>query len=201
MRGVERVTRDRYPAGMAVAVSSMTAAEYLATPESRPEHTELINGTVIVNEPRIPHARVQLKIAYRIERWIEQGERRGYVGLRTDIRINDRNVFAPDVWWVGEDRRPALDQSYLAGQPDLVVEIRSPSTWARDLSVKLPAYEATAVAEAWFVDTVAATVMVFRRSRPDVEAFDVRLEVGSDEQLTSPLLPGFTLALPEVFGR
>ena len=186
---------------MAVAITSMTAAEYLATPESRPEHTELINGTVIVNEPKIPHARIQLIIAHRLEIWIEQGEGRGYVGLPADIVIDDRNVFAPDLWWVSEDRRPAPDQPDLAGRPDLVVEIRSPSTWTRDLAVKLPAYESTGVAEAWFVDTDAATVMVFRRTRPTAETFDVRLEVGGDEPLASPLLPGFPLSPRAIFGR
>jgi len=186
---------------MAVAVSSMTAAEYLATADSRPERTELINGVVIVNEPRIPHARVQLNIAYHLKLWIEQGVGRGYVGLPADIPINDRNVFAPDLWWVGEDRRPTLDQLDLGGLPDLVVEIRSPSTWRRDLAVKLPSYEAAGVAEAWYVDTEASTLLVFRRSSPGAAAFDVRLEVRDDGQVTSPLLPGFALSLREIFWR
>lgn len=40
---------------MAVAVRLMTAAEYLAAPEDRPRFTELVNGTVVVHEPTLPH--------------------------------------------------------------------------------------------------------------------------------------------------
>ncbi len=186
--------------GMVVAVGRMSAAEYLATPESRPRHTELIDGTVVVNEPRMRHARAQTALIYRLSRWIDDGEGRGYVSVPTDIVIDETNVFAPDVWWVGEHRRPHPDQSYLDGVPDLVIEIRSPSTWVRDLRVKLPRYEAAGVAEAWYVDTEARTVLVFRRSGPNAAGFDVALEVGIDQELTSPLLEGFALRVGAIFG-
>ncbi len=186
---------------MAVAIHRMTAAEYLATPESRPPRTELINGTVVVSEPKLPHLRAQLKLARRLADWIDQGVGRGDVGLPADVTIDDANVFAPDLWWVRESRRPADDQLLLEGLPDLVVEIRSPSTWARDLAVKLPAYEASGVAEAWFVDIKARTVLVFRRSTEHTPTFDITIEVGANEELTSPLLPGFSISASSIFER
>jgi Uma2 family endonuclease len=160
----------------------------------------LIDGTVVVNEPRLPHARAQTELIYRLRRWIEEGDARGQVSVPTDIVVDRSNVFAPDVWWVGEHRRPTLDQLYLEGMPDLVIEIRSPSTWIRDLRVKLPRYEAAGVSEAWYVDTEAHTVLVFRRSRADAPTFDVSLELGVDQELTSPLLPGFALRVAAIFG-
>jgi Uma2 family endonuclease len=42
-------------------------------------------------------------------------------------------------------------------------------------------------------------VLVFRRSRPDAPRFDVSLELGSGDSLTSPLLPGFSLPVDEIF--
>ncbi|MEA2971820.1 MAG: hypothetical protein QOG82_278 [Actinomycetota bacterium] len=184
---------------MAVAVGRMSAAEYLATPESRPRHTELIDGTVVVNEPRLRHARAQTELIYRLRRWIEEGDGRGQVSVPTDIVVDQSNVFAPDVWWVGEHRRPTLDQLYLDGVPDLVIEIRSPSTWIRDLRVKLPRYETAGVPEAWYVDTEARMVLVFRRSRADVPTFDIALELGVDQELASPLLPNFALRVGQIF--
>jgi Uma2 family endonuclease len=185
---------------MAVAVERMSATEYLATPESRPgQHTELIDGSVVVTEAKLPHARVQGELIYRLRRWIEEGDARGHVSVPTDIVIDKSNVFAPDVWWVGEHRRPTLDQLYLDGVPDLVIEIRSPSTWIRDLRVKLPRYEAAGVPEAWYVDTDARMVLVFRRSRADVPTFDIALELGVDQELASPLLPDFALRVGQIF--
>ncbi len=185
---------------MALAAARMSAADYLAAPESSPEHTELIDGTVVVHEPTLVHARIQGLLYRRLWDGVDDAARgRGYVSLPTDVLIDDRNVFAPDLWWVGEHRVPAEDQLHLDGVPDLVVEIRSPSTWGRDLSIKLPAYEAAGVAEAWYVDTVARTVLVFRRSQADASTFDVATEVAGDDDLTSPLLAGFSLALGAIF--
>jgi Uma2 family endonuclease len=184
---------------MALAVSPMTAAEYLATPEDRPRHTELINGMVVVSEPKLPHARAQANLLYRLRRWTDTEPGRGYVALPADIPIDDENVFAPDLWWVGEQRRPVPGQLDLDGLPDLVVEIRSPSTWARDLGIKRPAYETVGVLEAWYVDTEARTVLVFRRSTPAGTFFDVNVELGSDDNLTSPLLDGFALRVDSIF--
>jgi Uma2 family endonuclease len=56
------------------------------------------------------------------------------------------------------------------------------------------------VPEAWFVDTASRSVLVFRRSRPDRPTFDVGVEVRADEELTSPLLPGFALRAATIFG-
>ncbi len=184
---------------MAVAVRPLTAAEYLATPEDRPRFTELINGTVVVHEPTIPHGVAQRRLVVALSNWVDAAPGRGFVALPADITIDDLNVFAPDVWWVGEGRRPAVGDLYLDGVPDLVVEVRSPSTWARDLGVKLPAYEAKGVAEAWYVDTEARTVLVFRRTEPGSPTFDETVELNVDDTLTSPLLPGFALPVRSIF--
>ena len=78
--------------------------------------------------------------------------------------------------------------------PDLVVEVRSPSTWRFDIGAKKDNYERYGVGELWLVDTAAYVVFVFRRSTPDAPRFDVSLEFGPGETLTS-LLPGFALAV------
>jgi len=52
----------------------------------------------------------------------------------------------------------------------------------------------------WLVDTAADEVIVFRRSQPKAPACDVSLELARGDALTSPLLPGFALALDELFG-
>ena len=41
--------------------------------------------------------------------------------------------------------------------------------------------------------------MVCRRSSLDATAFDVALELEADQMLTTPLIPGFTLDLGELF--
>lgn len=47
----------------------------------------------------------------------------------------------------------------------------------------------------------AEEVLIFRRSAPGGAAFDVALELDRQQRLESPLLPGFTLDLAELFPR
>ncbi|MGI9120199.1 MAG: Uma2 family endonuclease, partial [Acidimicrobiales bacterium] len=83
--------------------------------------------------------------------------------------------------------------------PDLVVEVRSPGTWRLDIGPKRAVYERTGVGELWLVDTPARTVVVYRRTSPEVVEFDVALEVGPGEVLATPLLDSFELPFDELF--
>jgi len=49
------------------------------------------------------------------------------------------------------------------------------------------------------VDTLAETVLVYRRSKSDAARFDVALELDAGAQLTSPLLPAFSLSVTDAF--
>ena len=65
--------------------------------------------------------------------------------------------------------------------------------------VKKPRYEHHGLPELWLVDTAATAVLVFRRWASAARAFDVTLELDSDERLTSPLLPDLEIAVGELF--
>lgn len=108
-------------------------------------------------------------------------------------------MLAPDVIWVSEGRLPA-DGTHLDIVPELVVEVRSPSTWRYDTTVKeFRIYEASGVHEAWMVDTASNTVLVYRRSSPQQLTFDIALELGAGDVLTTPMLDGFALDITALF--
>ena len=111
-----------------------------------------------------------------------------------------RNVFSPDLLWYAEGSGPVRGDERPYPVPALAVEVRSPSTWRYDIGAKKSAYERGGLAELWLVDAVASELFVFRRSRPGARAFDVALELTAEDELASPLLPGFVLALAALFG-
>jgi Uma2 family endonuclease len=76
--------------------------------------------------------------------------------------------------------------------PELVVEVLSPATRVNDLGVKRDYYLDVGVCELWLADPAAKTLVRARRSSPDEE-------LNSADTLTSALLPGFSLALAQVF--
>lgn len=182
------------------ATAHMTADEFLALPEDwRGRRWQLIDGDLVVNEPTLTHGHVQKTIIVALELWIREAPGRGTVCVPVDVRLDERNVYGPDVLWYRESRAPALDDRPPYPMPDLAVEVRSPSSWRRDVSVKRPNYERYGAAELWLVDTKAHVVLVFRRSRPDAPRFDMSLELGTSDSLTSPLLPGFELSVAGLF--
>jgi Uma2 family endonuclease len=179
----------------------MTADEYLALePPPARRRLELVEGEVVVHEPTWMHGDAQERIVFALGQWTRAAAGRGRAHLPLDVKLDERNVYAPDVVWYCEGRVPARNDPPPYPPPDLAVEVRSPSTWRFDIGAKKRNYERYGVAELWLVDTAAGVVLVFRRSSPKAPAFDLSEELDTQATLTSPLLPGFALPVAEIFG-
>lgn len=183
---------------MSATATRISAEQYFAAGVEG-DRRQLVDGRIVVNEPRPIHAALQSELHVALRRWIDAGEGRGLVLFPTDVVVDEHNVYGPDLLWIAERHRPADLRERLARIPDLCVEIRSPGTWRCDVGAKKAAYEAAGLPELWLVDDAARTVLVFRRSTPRSATFDVALERSGDEVLESPQLPGFTLALADLF--
>lgn len=176
----------------------MTADDYLALGEGHPR-TQLIEGEVVVTEPTPLHQVVLLDLLRALDGWTLASAHRGTVSLPLDVKLDERNVFGPDLLWYAEGRQPARYAGRPSPVPDIAVEVRSPSTWRYDVGAKKAAYERGGLPELWLVDTAGSRVLVFQRSAAAVARFDIALELGIDDELTSPQLPGFALALSSLF--
>ena len=183
---------------MAQVAQRMTADEYLAMPYDG-RRTDLVEGEVVVHEPGRLHQVVLLRIIRALDRWACASQQRGAVSLPLDVKLDERNVFGPDLLWYADGCVPRRDDPRPYPLPGLAVEVRSPSTWRYDIGAKKAAYERAGLAELWLVDTIASEIIVFRRSSPKAPRFDVALELTVDDELTSPQLPGFALALATLF--
>ncbi len=179
-------------------VRQMTADEYLAIPYGElPRWAQLIEGDIVVTEPDMKHQRALVKILVALENWVTAAPGRGRTVLPLDVKIDEHNVYGPDLLWYAADR--SLPETRPYPVPDLVVEARSPSTWRYDTGVKRRRYEEAGLAELWLVDTEEDEVRVLARSAPGAPAFDVERVLRGGDVLTSPQLPGFALAVADVF--
>jgi Uma2 family endonuclease len=181
-----------------MAASLLTSEEYIATGDTRLRWTELVNGEVIVNTPSIRHQETVTRIHEAIRAWIRSENGHGRSPGQLDVRLSDSTVVAPDVLWASEGRIPE-DGTHLVGAPELVVEVRSPSTWTHDTTTKFRQYESAGVVEIWLVDTAANTVLVYRRSAPGQVTFDVSEELGVGQTLRTPLFNDFGLDIAALF--
>ena len=178
----------------------VTAEEFLELPV--PDHGRpwnLIAGEIVVSEPTALHGDIVGNLLFALESWARAEPKRGRVAVPRDVRIDNLNVFAPDILWYAEGRVPPRDSQPPYPMPDLAVEVRSPTTWRYDIGPKKAGYERHGLPELWLVDTAAEEVLVFRRSTAKTPGFDESLEVERHQRLTSPRLPGFALGLADLF--
>ena len=184
-----------------VARHDVSAEEFFAM-TWLPPTAQLIDGeVVVVNSPQLRHQRVTTVLLFHLEAWTRAAPGRGVCAMPVDLRINDRNVFAPDLWWCCEDRIPDIDAARMPWLPDLAIEVLSPSTRRYDLGVKRERYEETGLPELWVVDPrreARTPARVLRRTEPKCPTFDLDLRLSLDDELTSPQLNGFALGLRDL---
>jgi Uma2 family endonuclease len=185
--------------GAMPATPIMTADEFLALPDA-PElrFAELVAGELVVDSPRARHQLIAGELMYRVMSWVRAGDGRGSVWFDLGLRLDEHNVFQPDLLWYPAGMRLDLDAT-VHPLPAIAAEVRSPSTWCYDIGAKKAAYEREGLRELWLVDSAADELLIFCRSRPYRPAFDMAVELERADVLTSSLLEGFELPLDELF--
>lgn len=178
----------------------MTAEQYDAVTVAG-DRRQLVEGEIVVNEPKLIHSELQGRLYRALMSWADGGSARGRAFLPTDVRMDEYNVYGPDLLWFSAGHVPTDLDAYPERVPDLCVEIRSEGTWRYDIGAKKRVYEAGGLPELWLVDDASDTVLVYRRSTPRLETFDVTAELGRGESLTSPQLAGFAFVIDELFRR
>ncbi|HVT59388.1 MAG TPA: Uma2 family endonuclease [Thermoanaerobaculia bacterium] len=86
----------------------------------------------------------------------------------------------------------------MAGAPDLVVEVLSPSTRRVDEGAKRRLFERHEVPEYWILDPQRETVRVLRAGAGPFSQ-PAELSAAAGDVLATPLLPGLEIPLPEIF--
>ena len=177
----------------------LTYDDFLLFPDDGQRH-ELIDGEHYVTpSPNITHQLILGNLHWLVRSYLEQ-KPIGRVFLSPlDVVFSNFDVVEPDLLYVSREREPAiLTVQHVRGAPDLVVEIGSPSTRRRDETIKRDLYERWSVSEYWVIETKTDTLRVYRRASSGFERpFELSRE--RDDVLTSPLFPGLTLSLNDIF--
>ena len=119
---------------------------------------ELIDGKIVMMSPRpaINHERIQRNILRIFDNYLH-GKRCEAFGEAV-VWLDDKNLFIPDAMIVCNP--DIIGSHHIDGAPDLVVEVLSPSTYDRDMTVKMAAYARAGVKEYWIVEPEARRVAV-----------------------------------------
>jgi Uma2 family endonuclease len=176
----------------------LTYDDFVLFPDDGQRH-ELIDGEHYVNPaPNKPHQRISGRFHLAIGAWLEEHPIGQLFYAPLDVVLSRFDVVGPDLLYVSNERASqVLTPAHAAGAPDLVIEIGSPGTRTRDLTIKRQLYERSGVVEYWFVDPKTNVVGVYRlvagQFAPVVELARER-----DDRLTTPLFSGLELSLTKL---
>lgn len=172
-----------------------TYADLDAFPEDKVRR-ELLDGVLLVNpSPVVRHEDVVSNLHYLLRTYAEEAGGKAY-GSNVEVRLPPGSAVVPDVIFVRSDHLDRLSFQRMEAAPDLVVEVSSPSTRLRDLSVKRDLYERHQIPCYWFVDLEARQVLVFEMGD---KGYGDPLVMVSGDFLEPAGLEGLSVPVTEVF--
>src|SRR5262249_2773839 len=83
-------------------------------------------------------------------------------GSRVAFRLGKNRGPEPDISYVRQGRLHLVRRGYVAGRPDVAIEIVSPDSFERDYVLKHALYEEAKIPEYWIIDEAARKLTVLR---------------------------------------
>lgn len=158
------------------SVSKMGPDEFARWVEGRPAsdlyHYELLDGQIVMTPPAgYPHGLIGSSLQGMLGTFVRARKLGHVFDSSQGFRLTTGDTVEPDHSFVSNERWKAMGKpvrgEFLRVVPDLVIEVLSRSTRARDRGQKKKIYARNGVREYWIVDPVAGaiTVVVLRRGR------------------------------------
>jgi Uma2 family endonuclease len=158
---------------------------------------EIIDGELVVTAaPGGRHQDAVLELGSRLLAWVREHGGKVYVAPR-DVFFSDHDVVEPDVVFVREIHLDRVEEWFVRGAPDVVVEVSSPTTRRLELHRKRELYERFGVPEYWYVDLESDRIEVYRLAEG---RYGTPVLLGRGEALESDAIPGFSIGVEDVLG-
>ena len=176
----------------------LTYEDYLLFPEDGKRH-EIINGDHFMSpSPLTKHQRISSALHLILGLFIREKKLGHLLAAPMDVVLSDFDVVEPDLLFISTARESIITDKNIQGAPDLVIEILSEGTRKTDEIIKRKLYETHGVSEYWVVDPVLSTVKVYRTINNEYVRTD-ELSAEANDTLNTPLLPGLSILLSDIF--
>ncbi len=160
---------------------------------------EVIEGEIFMSRaPGLTHQRIIVNLLAFFLKYLE-GKQLGEVLTTPGVIFNKYNGVIPDIVFISNKRRDEIASTErITGAPDIVIEIVSPGAEneQRDRVVKRRLYSKFTVEEYWIVYPKSRTVEIYRLQGLALELVATLTE---QDEITSPLLPGFSCSVASIF--
>lgn len=180
------------------AAPPLTYEDYLTIPDDGKRH-EIIDGIEHMSPaPSTPHQTILLNLAAALKDHAQRQSLGRVFVAPCDVILSDTNIVQPDVLFVLSDRRTIIKEHGIDGAPDLIAEVISEGNRRYDEVRKRNLYARHGVTEYWVLDPALETVKVYRNPEDGYER-TAELTAENNDELTSPLLSEWRLALTDLF--
>ncbi len=173
-----------------------TYQDYLDLPEDGKRY-EVINGELVMAPaPSTGHQSVSSNLEFELRKFVEKHKSGKMFHSPIDVVLSKTIVLQPDILIVLNEHKQIITEKNIAGAPDLVIEIVSPSSGYYDLIEKKEIYERFGVEEYWIVDPRKQWLEIYFTGDGKFRLIQ-RLEKAGIAK--SKVLPGFQIQFAKVF--
>lgn len=185
----------RTPGARESAAGSCNEQEYLALPGNG--RVELVDGAVRVLPPPTDVHQATAAFLFASLHVFVAAHELGKVRMAPlRLRLGPGSFRVPDVMYLGRDREHLRGVQYWGGA-DLVMEVVSDDERERAIAARREEYARAGVDEHWTIDVREQRIVVLRR---DGQHYVEHGTFARGQQAASVCLPGFTIAVCDVFG-
>ncbi len=174
----------------------LTVDDLMLFPDDGKRH-EIIDGVHYVTaSPVTRHQAILGRLFLSLGNFLAEQPHLGRVFFAPfDVIFTRWDVVEPDLLVIAGDQLDILTAKNVQGAPALVVEILSPGTRKVDESIKRWLFDRGGTREYWVIDPELDLVKVYRRGDDGGFPRVAELTREAADTLTSPVLPGWSLAL------
>ena len=183
----------------------LTFEEWQALPETK-QKCEVVDGVLVMPpSPTDEHQWLGFEFATRLSTFVRERQLGIVLVAPRDVLIqrSPLRVRQPDVLFLSAERTGVRNASDLSRRmrvddpPDLVIEVLSPSNTPRDIEGRLADYRSIGGPECWLASFSTRTIRVLRLA---AHGYVETASYSMGDVLRSEVLPGFELAVNDVFG-
>ena len=173
-----------------------TYEELCAEWEETNQPSELLDGHLIMAPAPTPfHQLIAQRLEEALRRWVNRRRLGVVFHSPVDVVLARDVALQPDILFIAKQRREII-KDYIAGAPDLVMEVVSPDRPRRDYKDKKEKYEAHGVREYWIVDPRRKKIEVWTLT---TDFYELAGAFSPGEYAASGLLPGFKIRVDDIF--
>lgn len=158
---------------------------------------EVIDGDLYMTPaPGWGHQLGLMKLSLLVGNWV-YGQGLGYVvQAPVGVVLDEENGVQPDLIHISQQRSNIISERGVEGSPDLVVEVLSPSTAARDRGIKMRRYAAAGVPHYWLLDSLARAIEAYGLGE---QGYELLGTFGPGTVFRPDLFPGLDIPIDDLW--